>query len=73
MPYFIKALVVSVLLAILTRNFEAFTSRNGFNIRLDDTRHTHASILIANHMSIVDVSKRLGHAKVSTTLDIYGQ
>ena len=57
--------------SVLTKNFEAFASQNGFDIRLHDLRHTHASILIANHMSIVDVSKRLGHAKVSITLDIY--
>ncbi len=55
----------------LTKHFEAFAAQNAFSIRFHDIRHTHASILIANHMSIVDVSKRLGHAKVSTTLDIY--
>ena len=34
-------------------------------------RHTMASILIHNHQDIVSVSKRLGHAKTSTTSDIY--
>ncbi len=34
-------------------------------------RHTMASILISNGKDIVSVSKRLGHAKVSTTTDIY--
>ncbi|MBE6571940.1 MAG: site-specific integrase [Ruminococcaceae bacterium] len=34
-------------------------------------RHTQASILIANGVDVVAVSKRLGHAKVSTTTDIY--
>lgn len=34
-------------------------------------RHSMASILIKNHTDIVTVSKRLGHAKVSTTTDIY--
>ena len=34
-------------------------------------RHTHASMLLSAGVPIQDVSKRLGHAKVSTTLDIY--
>ena len=34
-------------------------------------RHTMASILISEGKDVVSVSKRLGHAKVSTTTDIY--
>lgn len=34
-------------------------------------RHTQASLLISEDVDILTVSKRLGHAKVSTTLDIY--
>lgn len=34
-------------------------------------RHSMASLLIYNHTDLVAVSKRLGHAKVSTTTDIY--
>lgn len=34
-------------------------------------RHTMASILISSGKDVVSVSKRLGHAKVSTTTDIY--
>ena len=34
-------------------------------------RHTQASLLISEGVDILTVSKRLGHAKVSTTLDIY--
>lgn len=40
-------------------------------IRLHDLRHTGASLLIANNVDIVTVSHRLGHAKPSTTMDIY--
>ena len=34
-------------------------------------RHTQASLLISEGVDVLTVSKRLGHAKVSTTLDIY--
>jgi integrase len=34
-------------------------------------RHSQASLLISEGVDILTVSKRLGHAKVSTTLDIY--
>ena len=34
-------------------------------------RHTQASILYFNGVDAVSISKRLGHAKVSTTCDIY--
>ncbi len=34
-------------------------------------RHTFATTLLANHVPITDVSRALGHARVSTTLDIY--
>jgi integrase len=35
-------------------------------------RHTHATELLASGMPIVDVSRRLGHANPSITLNIYG-
>lgn len=34
-------------------------------------RHTHASILYFSGVNSITISKRLGHAKVSTTTDIY--
>ena len=34
-------------------------------------RHTNASMLIGNGVDVVTVANRLGHADVSTTLDIY--
>lgn len=40
-------------------------------IRLHDFRHSHASYLINKGYDIQIISKRLGHDKVSTTLDIY--
>lgn len=41
-------------------------------IRVHDLRHSHASLLIANHADIATISKRLGHEKITTTLNTYG-
>jgi Site-specific recombinase XerD len=38
---------------------------------LHTLRHSHASTLLANGVPVTAVSKRLGHAQVSTTLNIY--
>ena len=35
-------------------------------------RHTHATTLLAAQHNVVAVSKRLGHSRVSVTLDVYG-
>lgn len=40
-------------------------------IRLHDLRHTFATLLIAEGTDIVTVSKTMGHASVSVTLDVY--
>ena len=40
-------------------------------IRFHDLRHTYATLRIAKGDNIVDVSKQLGHSKVSMTLDKY--
>lgn len=40
-------------------------------IRLHDFRHSHASILISNGVSIVAVAKRLGHSNITQTLNTY--
>ena len=40
-------------------------------IRLHDLRHTYATIALSNGVPITVVSRRLGHATVSATLDIY--
>jgi integrase len=46
--------------------------RFGMNgIRLHDTRHTHASIMLKQGVHPKIVQERLGHASISTTLDLY--
>lgn len=42
------------------------------HIRLHDLRHSAATNLLANGFSIKDVSEFLGHADITTTLNIYG-
>ena len=39
---------------------------------LHSLRHTHASMLIAAGVDILTISRRLGHASPSITLDVYG-
>ena len=56
-----------------TSAFIAFRNDHGFDgIRLHDLRHTQATLLLKNGEDILTVSRRLGHAKASTTLDVYG-
>lgn len=43
----------------------------GFRFRIHDLRHAHASYLLGNGVDVVSVSRRLGHRRVSTTLDFY--
>ena len=42
-------------------------------IRMHDVRHTHATLLLSQGIPLTEVSRRLGHARVSTTLDIYAE
>ncbi|MFM1654018.1 tyrosine-type recombinase/integrase [Brevibacillus sp. B_LB10_24] len=39
----------------------------------DDLRHTSATLLLNQGVHAKTISNRLGHAKISTTMDIYGQ
>jgi integrase len=41
-------------------------------MRFHDLRHIHASLLIGKGVDIQTVSRRLGHARASTTANIYG-
>jgi len=50
-----------------------FCERHGFpHVHPHTFRHTAASILLSNGIDVLTVSKMLGHADTSTTLDIYG-
>jgi integrase len=41
-------------------------------VRFHDLRHTAASLMLNHGVPVIVVSKRLGHAKPSITLDVYG-
>jgi integrase len=56
----------------LYREFKEFIMDAGLpEIRFHDLRHTAASLLLNHGVAPVIVSRRLGHYKVSMTLDIY--
>jgi integrase len=56
----------------LTRDYDRWVAQAGVpRIRIHDQRHTHASLMLQMGTDIKVVSERLGHAKASTTMDIY--
>ena len=56
----------------MTHAFERLTKRLGINMRLHDLRHSFASELLSRGVSPLAVSRILGHASASFTLDRYG-
>ncbi len=55
-----------------TRHFQALAAEMGLPaIRLDDLRHTHASLALAAGVEMKVVSERLGHSQISVTADLY--
>jgi integrase len=56
----------------LTREYQRLAAQAGLKAgRLHDLRHFHVSVMLHSGETMVMVSKRLGHATVSTTADIY--
>jgi integrase len=53
------------------RKLEACEKANIRPITLHQFRHSHATLLLQKGIMINEVSRRLGHSKTSTTLDIY--
>jgi integrase len=57
----------------MTRVFQELLEACGLpKIRFHDLRHTAASLMLNNGIPPIVVSRRLGHSKASTTLDVYG-
>jgi integrase len=56
----------------MTHVWMMLVRRNGLSgIRLHDIRHSHASLLLKQGIHPKIVQERLGHATISTTLDLY--
>jgi integrase len=56
----------------ITHAFLRATKKLGLCCRLHDLRHFHVSRLVADGLDILTISRRIGHAKPSITLDVYG-
>ena len=57
----------------LLRNFKQLLRDVGLPaIRFHDLRHTAASLMLNANIPVIVVSRRLGHARASITLDVYG-
>ena len=57
----------------LLRDFKLLLKKVGLpDIRFHDLRHTAASLMLNHGIPVIVVSRRLGHAKPSITLDVYG-
>ena len=57
----------------LRKDFKRLLKEAGLPaIRFHDLRHTGASLLLNNGIPVIIVSRRLGHARPSITLDVYG-
>jgi integrase len=57
----------------LLRDFKLLLKNAGLPvIRFHDLRHTAASLMLNHGIPVIVVSRRLGHAKPSITLDVYG-
>jgi integrase len=55
-----------------THWWKKFTVRHGLKfVRLHDLRHSAATILIQNDVSMKAIQERLGHSKHQTTADLY--
>lgn len=56
----------------VTQWFRKFIARSGMpKVTIHSLRHTYASLMIADGVPLVVVSHQLGHAKTSTTANIY--
>ena len=61
-----------VKLNFLTQHFETVLKKNGLKkIRFHDLRHSCASLLYANGVSLKEIQEWLGHSDIGTTSNIY--
>jgi integrase len=69
---FIFGKVHPIGITTISREFKKAIKKSGVSpIRVHDLRHSHASLLLNNGVNIIAVSKRLGHATITQTLETY--
>jgi integrase len=56
----------------LSKNFAAAIKALKIDCKLHALRHTHVSQLIAAGLDVLTISRRIGHASATITLDVYG-
>ena len=70
---FTTSIATSIHAQNLIRLFKKLLKEAGLpEIRFHNLRHTAASIMLNHGIPVIVVSRRLGHARPSTTLDVYG-
>ena len=56
----------------VTHGFKGIVRKLGLDdVRFHDLRHTHATVMLLQGVHPKVVQERLGHSKMSTTMDIY--
>ena len=69
---FVFGKVSPIGITTIDREFKKAIKKSGVSpIRVHDLRHSHASLLLNNGVNIIAVSKRLGHATITQTLETY--
>jgi len=64
--------VTTVCVSTLQNHFKSNLKAAGLpDMRLHDLRHSHVSLLWANHVPIPEISKRIGHSSPAQTMTTY--
>jgi integrase len=56
----------------VTKAWSRVASALSLKVSFHALRHTHVSMLIREGVDILSISRRIGHSKAATTLDVYG-
>ena len=71
-PVFIRTTGEPLLPSTVTFGFKKIVRKLGLgDVRFHDLRHTHATVLLLQGVHPKVVQERLGHSKMSTTMDLY--
>ena len=71
-PVFIRTTGERLLPYAVTHGFKVIVKKLSLDdVRFHDLRHTHATVMLLQGVHPKVVQERLGHSKMSTTMDIY--